>query len=85
MQYNPISGRWWGKLVVVASLLTMLACAEEENKAPRLQPIDDQIFRINQANTLNVASTDPDGDPRSYSFVIDPEPDALGSGSITKL
>ncbi len=68
--------------VVVASLVA-IGCAEESNNCPRLAPILDREFRVNEQGTIVIRATDDDGDPLAYAFELDPPPrtQTMGAGA----
>ncbi len=54
--------------------LLLLACAQDENQAPELLPLDNQEFQVNQSGEIIIRATDEDRDELGYDFSIDPEP-----------
>lgn len=78
----------FGASVACALALALAAgCAEQENRPPRLGPVDDQTFVINQQNAVSISAEDPDGDPRTYSFQLDPPlpPNSGGAPELTTI
>lgn len=55
-------------------------CAEDENRAPSILPVDDVTFRVNTSGRVDVIAADADGDPLSFSMTIDPEPPTRTEG-----
>ncbi|MEE2644700.1 MAG: hypothetical protein VYD19_07180 [Myxococcota bacterium] len=66
-----------------ATALVALSCASEENIAPRLLSLEDQLFEVNRAHQLELQGFDEDGDPLTFSYQLDPMPrtESEGAGS----
>ncbi len=60
--------------VALATALAIFGCAEEENRPPVLVPLADAEFRVNQPDQIQIFASDPDGDPLTFDFELDPEP-----------
>ncbi len=67
--------------------LALSAC--DDNSAPALLPLQEQVWRVNAAQSLEVFASDPDGDALTFSFTLTPTPapreSAAGAPALTPL
>jgi hypothetical protein len=59
-------GRGWQALILCVS--SAIAGCSEEGRAPRLEPIDDQVVAVGQELVINLRATDADGSRLEYGF-----------------
>lgn len=61
----------WAFALAVALLA---GCDGARNEAPVIQPVQDQVFRVDQGGTVRLEVSDAEGDALVFAFVLDPQP-----------
>lgn len=56
------------------------ACDAPRNLPPRIEPVADQVFRVDQGDTVQIEVSDPEGDAVELQFVLDPLPPSRAQG-----
>ncbi len=52
--------------------LCLVGCAGSGNKPPVFNPTPDRTFTVNVPGTIDLLAYDPDGDPLTFSYTLDP-------------
>lgn len=61
--------------------LSVLACVEDDNRVPALQPINDLSIEVNTSGRIDLIAADLDGEALSFSHSIDPPPPTMTEGA----
>lgn len=63
-------------------LICAFGCAEDDNRVPALQPINDLSIEVNTSGRIDLTAADLDGDRLEFNFTIDPMPptETMGAG-----
>lgn len=66
----------------VAAAALLAACAEESNRAPVLEPVEDAQCVVNTpCDDIKLVASDPDHDPLEFTFEIEPQPPTQTQGA----
>jgi hypothetical protein len=60
--------------------LLLAGCAEEDNSAPSILPVDDLRIRVNTSGRIDVTAADADDDRLSFDMTIEPLPPTVTQG-----
>lgn len=73
---------YWVYVILYFCLVSFISACQEDNSAPELLPLEEQLWRVNTTQSLELFGRDNEGGTLSFSFSMDPIPNVATEGAL---